>query len=115
MPDRFYGLLAEYSRTLGALLEQRIRLADEAAWQEVARLSKIYMENWAKLGGQITGRQVIANLTAQNRAVARLAAFKLSDAEIASRMNMSISGVKQAIRIIKQKSSLERDEFAAIL
>ena len=115
LPDRFYGLLAEYSRTLGALLEQRIRLADEAAWQEVARLSKIYMENWAKLGGQITGRQVIANLTAQNRAVARLAAFKLSDAEIASRMNMSISGVKQAIRIIKQKSSLERDEFAAIL
>ena len=68
-----------------------------------------------KLGGQITGRQVIANLTAQNRAVARLAAFKLSDAEIASRMNMSISGVKQAIRIIKQKSGLERDEFAAIL
>lgn len=115
LPDRFYGLLAEYSRTLGALLEQRIRLADEAAWQEVARLSKIYMENWAKLGGQITGRQVIANLTAQNRAVARLAAFKLSDAEIASRMNMSISGVKQAIRIIKQKSGLERDEFAAIL
>lgn len=115
LPDRFYGLLAEYSRTLGALLEQRIRLADEAAWQEVTRLSKIYMENWAKLGGQITGRQVIANLTAQNRAVARLAAFKLSDAEIASRMNMSISGVKQAIRIIKQKSGLERDEFAAIL
>ena len=47
--------------------------------------------------------------------IARLAAFKLSDAEIASRMHMSLSGVQQAIRIIKQKSNLERNEFAAIL
>ena len=115
LPDGFYGILAEYCRTVGGLLELRLRALDENAWAEVSRLARIYMENWAKLGSKATGRQIVANLTAQNRAVARLAAFKLSDAEIAARMNMSVSGVKQAIRIIKQKSGLERDEFAAIL
>ena len=46
----------------------------------------------------------------------RLAAIGYSDAEIAEKTNMSISGVKQAIKVIKQKSNLEdRKEFAAIL
>ena len=115
LPDQLYGILAEYTRTIGSLMEQRLKLVAPEAWAEVSRLSKIYLENWSKLGSKATGRQIIANLTAQNRAIARYAAFKLSDAEIAARMNMSISGVKQAIRIIKQKSGLEREDFAAIL
>ena len=115
LPDKLYGILAEYCRIIGALIEQRLRPIDEKAWLEVSRLSKIYLDNWSKLGNKVTGRHVIENLSAQNREVARLAAFKLSDAEIAARMNMSISGVKQAIRIIKQKSGLERVDFAAIL
>lgn len=115
LPDRFYGILAEYIRTIGSLIEQRLKLMDPEAWAEVKSLSKIYLENWSKLGSSVTGRHIIANLTAQNRAIARYAAFKLSDAEIAARMNMSISGVKQAIRIIKQKSGLDREDFAAIL
>ena len=92
-----------------------VQVVDPEAWEEVNRLFKIYLKNWSKLGSQITGRQIIENLSEQNRQIARLAAFKLSDAEIGARMNMSISGVKQAIRIIKQKSGLERSEFAAIL
>lgn len=115
LPDKFYGILAEYCRTIGGLLEQRLRLVDEQAWEEVNAMYKRYVENWAKLGSQITGRQVIANLSKQQREVARLAAFKLSDAEIGTRLHMSVSGVKQAIRTIKQKSGLERDDFAAIL
>ena len=115
LPDGFYGILAEYCRTIGSLIEQRLKLMKPEAWSEVSRLSRIYLENWSKLGSTITGRQIIANLSAQNRAIARYAAFKLSDAEIAARMNMSLSGVKQAIRIIKQKSGLEREDFAAIL
>ena len=115
LPDKFYGILAEYCRTVGGLLEQRLRLVDEQAWEEVNVMYKRYVDNWAKLGSQITGRQVIANLSKQQREVARLAAFKLSDAEIAARLHMSVSGVKQAIRTIKQKSGLEREDFAAIL
>jgi DNA-binding CsgD family transcriptional regulator len=115
LPDKFYGILAEYCRTLGGLLEQRLQAVDEEAWEEVSRLYKHYLENWSRLGSQITGRQVIANLSKQQREVARLAAFKLSDAEIGARLHMSVSGVKQAIRTIKQRSGLERDDFAAIL
>ena len=115
LPDRLYGILAEYCRTLGGLLEQRLKRIDEGAWEKVSALYKVYLENWSSLNSKITGRQIIANLSPQQRQIARLAAFKLSDAEIASRMNMSVSGVKQAIRIIKQKSNLERDSFAAIL
>ena len=115
LPDRFYGILAEYCRTIGSLIEQRLKMTDPDAWEQVNRLSKIHRENWSTLGSQITGRQIINTLSAQNRESARLAAFKLSDAEIAARMNMSISGVKQAIRIVKQKSGLEREAFAAIL
>lgn len=115
LPDKLYGILAEYCRTIGGLLEYRLKAVDENAWNEVNRLFKIYVANWSKLGSKVTGRQIIANLSEQNRQIARLAAFKLSDAEIGARMNMSISGVKQAIRIIKQRSGLERSAFAAIL
>ncbi len=115
LPDKLYGILAEYCRTIGPLIELRLKAIDEDAWLEVNRLHRSYVENWARLGSLITGRQVVEHLSAQYRDVARLAAYKLSDAEIATRMNMSISGVKQAIRIIKERSGLERDDFAAIL
>ncbi len=115
LPDKFYGVLAEYCRTIGNLIETRLRLVDEEAWHEVSLLFKIYEEGWTRLNSKITGRQIIAKLSKQNREVARLAAFKLSDAEIAERTNMSISGVKQAIKIIKERSGLSRSEFAAIL
>lgn len=115
LPDKFYGVLAEYCRIIGDLIEMRMSPIDEEAWVEVNRLSKIYADGWTRLSSKITGRQIIAKLSQQNREVARLAAFKLSDVEIAERTNMSVSGVKQAIRIIKEKSGLSRSEFAAIL
>ena len=79
------------------------------------KLYKTYNDGWARLNSKISGRQIIAKLSDQNRIVAQLAAFKLSDSEIAERTHMSISGVKQAIKIIKEKSGLSRSEFAAIL
>ena len=115
LPDKFYGVLAEYCRIIGNLIEMRLRAIDEEAWVKVNNLSRVYEEGWAKLSSKITGRQIIAKLSKQNREVARFAAFKLSDVEIAERTNMSVSGVKQAIRIIKEKSGLSRSEFAAIL
>ena len=115
LPDRLYGTIAEYCRILYSLIERRLSPLDEDAWNEVKRLHKIYNDGWTRLNGNIKGHQIIARLSDQNRVVARLAAFKLSDAEIAARTNMSLSGVKQAIKIIKEKSGLSRDEFAAIL
>ena len=115
IPDRLYGLIAEYCRIIGALIEQRMRAIDEALWEQVNALFRVYSENWSKLNSKISGKKIIESLTEKNREVARLAALKLTDAEIAERTNMSLSGVKQAIKIIKQKSNLERNEFAAIL
>ena len=115
LPDKLYGTVAEYCRILYSLIERRLAPINEEAWNEVKRLHKIYNDGWTKLNGNIKGQQIIARLSDQNRVVARLAAFKLSDAEIAARTNMSLSGVKQAIKIIKEKSGLSRDEFAAIL
>jgi len=116
LPDKFYGLLAEYCRTLSTLLENRIKRFDEAAWEEINSLYKSYINGWTKLNNQITGRKIVESLTQKNREVMRLAAIGYSDAEIAQKTNMSISGVKQAIKFIKQKSGLEdRKQFAAIL
>ena len=116
LPDRFYGLLAEYCRTLGSLLENRIKLIDENALSEVNRLFKIYADGWTRLNNKITGRKIIEGLSEKNREVMRLAAIGYSNAEIAAKTNMSLSGVNQAIKLIKQKSNLDdRKEFAAIL
>ena len=35
LPDRFYGVLAEYCRTIGTLIEARLKLIDENAYNEV--------------------------------------------------------------------------------
>ena len=47
--------------------------------------------------------------------LAKLAAFGMRNAEIAEKLHMSLSGVKQAIRIVSEKTGVGRDEFAAFL
>ena len=115
MPDQLFGLLAEYGRALDSLLEQRLSLVDPDAWYQVKRLYKIYHDGWAKLSGSARGRTIVTSLTSREREVAKLAAFGLQNKEIAEKMNMSLSGVKQAVRIVSEKTGMRRDEFAAIL
>ena len=115
LPDKLYGLLAEYCRTIGPLLKSRLIPVDPDAWCEVERLYKVYNEGWSRLSGIVRDRQIITSLSPQHREVAKLAAYGMSNAEIAKRMHMSLPGVKQAIRIISEKSGVERKDFAAIL
>lgn len=115
LPDRLYGLIAEYCRILRPLIEMRLVQIDENIWHEVERLYKIYNAGWSKLNGSVSGKQIIANLSDRYREIARLAAYKMSTAEIARRVNMSESGVKQAIKNISEKSGLDRSQFAAII
>ena len=115
LPDRFYGLLAEYGRTLGKLLEQRLMLADPQAWEQVRRLYAVYNEGWSRLSGSVRGRTLITTLSRKERDVAKLAAFGMKNDEIAAKLHMSLSGVKQAIRVVSEKSGMSREEFAAIL
>ena len=115
LPDRLYGFLAEYCRTLGSLLEQRLTLADPEAWQCVKRLYAVYNAGWSKLSGNVRGKTIITTLTAREREVAKLAAFGMSNASIAEKLHMSLSGVKQAVRIVSEKTGVGRDEFADFL
>jgi len=47
--------------------------------------------------------------------VAKLAAFGMSNQQIADKLHLSLSVVKQSIRIIMEKSGMARADFAAIL
>lgn len=115
LPDRLYGLLAEYCRVLDTLLERRLSQIDEGAWSEVKRLYKVYNEGWSKLSGAIRGRKIITTLSVREREVAKLAAFGMSNQEIADKLHLSLSVVKQAVRIVSEKSGMPRSSFAAIL
>lgn len=115
LPDRLYGVLAEYCRVLDSLLEQRLTLVDPLAWERVKQLYKVYNTGWSKLSGSVRGKTLVTTLSRREREVAKLAAFGMQNSEIAEKLNMSLSGVKQAIRIVSEKTGASRDEFAAYL
>ena len=115
LPDKFYGVLAEYCRALDSLMEKRLSLIDEGAWKEVKKLYKIYNEGWSKLSGAVRGKKILTTLSDKEREVAKLAAFGMGNKEIADHLHISLSVVKQAVRIVSEKSGLPRSEFAAIL
>ncbi len=115
LPDKLYGVLAEYCRALDTLIEKRLSAIDENAWNEVKRLHKGYNEGWSKLAGNIRGQNIITTLSAKEREVAKLAAFGMSNQEIADKLHLSLSAVKQAVRIVTEKSGMSRADFAAIL
>ena len=115
LPDKMYGVLAEYCRALDTLMEKRLSVIDKDACDEVRQLYKVYNEGWSELSGVVRGKKLLTVLTSKDREVAKLAAFGLTNQEIADKMNMKVSTVKQTIRIISEKSGLSRPEFAAIL
>ena len=115
LPDKLYGVLAEYCRALNTLMEKRLSIMDADAWGEVKKLYKIYNEGWSKLSGTIRGKKIPTTLSDKEREVAKLAAFGLSNQEIADSLHLSLSVVKQAVRIVSEKSGMSRSDFAAIL
>lgn len=115
LPDKLYGLLAEYVRVLNRLLEQRLSRIDPAAWEEVSALYRVYNAGWSKLSGAVRGKSIATMLTPKEREVAKLAAFGMRNGEIASKLHMSVSTVKQTINNVANKTGMSREEFAAIL
>lgn len=115
LPDKLFGLLAEYGRTLDSLLEQRISKVDVNAWNKVRNLYSIYMAGWTKLSGSVRGKNLATTLSPKEREVAKLAAFGFKNGQIASTLNMSLSAVKQAVTNVSNKTGMSREDFAAIL
>ena len=115
LPDKLYGTIAEYCRALDTLIEKRLEVIDPIALAEVKRLHKIYNEGWSKLSGAVRGKNIITTLSQKEREVAKLAAFGMSNREIAEKLHLSLSVVKQSVRIVSEKSGMSRSDFAAIL
>ena len=115
LPDRLFGILAEYRRTLDSLLEQRLAAVDPSLWKEIKPLYEIYVQGWSKLSGTVRGKTIVTSLSPKQREVAKLAAFGFKNDEIASSLNMSLSAVKLAIATVSNKTGMSRKEFAAIL
>lgn len=115
LPDKLYGLLAEYCRVFDGILEKHIAMKDEEACKKVSELSKIYNKGWLKLSGMVRGKNLISTLSPKQREVAKLATFGFRNDEIARRLNMSVSAVKQCITGIINKTGMQREEFAAFL
>lgn len=115
LPDKLYGLLAEYCRVLDSLLEKRLGAIDPTALEEVRQLYRVYNEGWTVISGAVRGKAIIGTLSQKQREVAKLAAFGMSNKEIATRMDMSVSAVKQALLSVTDKTGVGRDEFAGFL
>jgi len=66
LPDKLYGLLAEYCRVLGTLLEQRIAEVDPTAWKEIKLLYKSYNLGWSSLSGSVRGKTLVTTFLTGN-------------------------------------------------
>ncbi len=114
LPDNLLGILAEHRRNFDALLDDRLRLADEKAFACFKELHKGLLEGWTKLHNSLLSRSVSNALTIREREIARLAAFGISNSEIAERLYMSVNSVKKAIfRIMNKTGATKREELGA--
>ncbi len=116
LPDRLYGLIAEYVRHFDGLLEERISLCDESALVPIMQLYGVYRVGWARLSSHVRNKSIASNLTAKEHEVAKLSAFGFTIKEIASMLYVSESTVKQTIaRVVNKTGIQDRSEFYLIL
>ncbi len=115
LPDRLYGLLAEYVRTLGPLLEQRICLVDAEVWDQVQKLYTVYNSGWTKLRGAVVGREMLTGLSPRQREIFKLAALGMKNHEIAQKLNVSVAIVKHDFEIFFEEHDIDREKLAAYL
>ena len=116
LPDRLYGLLTEYIRHFGALLEQRIAVQDEYAVVAVKSLYDTYSVGWTRLSAQVRDKYVAIHLDAKEREIAKLTAFGFTAKEIARMLYLSESTVNHDItRIVNKAGLTSKKEFAFIL
>jgi DNA-binding CsgD family transcriptional regulator len=116
LPDRLYGLLTEYIRHFGDLLEQRIALQDEQALVTVKSLYNTYSNGWTQLSAKVRDRYIAVKLDARERELAKLTAFGFTTKQIAEMLFLSESTVNHdIIQIVNKAGLVSRKEIASIL
>lgn len=113
LPDMLLGPLVEHRRQLGYLLDDRLALADAQALKQLKALHKQLHRGWTKLHNAVLDNILSSTLSVREREVAQLAAFGLTDGEIAQQLQLSKSTVKSLISMAKNKTgAVNRAELA---
>lgn len=115
LPDKLYGILAEYIRHFDGLLEERLLLADETAMEAINLLYAKYRLGWAKLSGQVRNKQIATNLTPREHEVAKLKTFGFKPKQIGDMLYLSESMVRYLITQIANKAGCSEDDFSEII
>ncbi|MBQ3088781.1 MAG: helix-turn-helix domain-containing protein [Clostridia bacterium] len=116
LPDRLFGILVEHRKYLDTLLDERIMAVAPEVLETIKSLYQSFSVGWSNLSGSIRNKKISTNLSFREREVAKLAAFGMSNTEIAESLHISLAAVKQTIRIVFQKSGVNsRDELITIL
>ncbi len=116
LPDRLLGILAEHRRQLDYLLDDRLELADPNAFRKYKELHKGLIDNWTKLHNQLLSKNVSKAMTIRERECARLAAFGLTNSEIAKRLGITVSAAKQNVMFAMNKAGVNnREELGAFV
>ncbi len=116
LPDKLYGPLVEHRRQLGPFLDDRLSMIDQEALKQVKILHKQLHGGWTKLHNGVLDKQVQVTLSNREREVTRLAAFGMTDAQIAVQLHLSESSVKAAIKTAKNKTGVNtRKELAKFI
>ncbi len=116
LPDGLLGILAEHRRQFDALLDDRLMLADPQAYKKYKELHRGLLMGWTMLHNSLLSRSVKHSFTIREREIARLAAFGLSNSEIAKRLHISISAAKKAVYDAMNKAGCnKREELGAFV
>lgn len=108
IPDRLYGLLAEFRELFNSIMDDRLAAIDTETAKAVKKLHKNTMENWSAILGQSN----LLVLTERQREIAKLASLGLSNEEIAGRLHISFSTVKSTVSMIMNRTgATKRSQF----
>ena len=107
LPDRLFIMLVEYRMALAPLFDERMAIADPDALREIRQLYRDTMEGWVVLHNANNDRSISNLLSPRERETARLAAFGLSNKEIAARLGISLASVKTYLSMAMNKTGAE--------
>lgn len=109
VPDKLYGVLAEFRGMFNTVMDERLDRIDPEATKAVKKLYKDMLANW----NEMSDRSVTFTLSERQNEIARLAALGLTNEEIAERLHVSFHTVKSTISMIMNKTGTsKRSEFS---
>ena len=112
LPDKLYGVLAEYRGLMCHALDECLERKDREAAKRVKKLEKETYANWIQMVNQIDD----LGLSDRQKEIARLASIGLSNEEIAARLHISYNTVKSTITMIMNKTGTsKRSEFLSYI